>query len=1298
MARLANVAAMGFYALPGTKQQPNMVAEMIASMISVPADARFGDLVAGEFVAGAAMCNAWGLPWENRYANELDSIRYQTILELFQKNTDQPNVLNANTLQTLQVSREMFSVLYSNPPFDNVEEIHGGGRLEPEFFKRIDHGAWIQPGGIHILVSPKYVFQRQDMVSFVGKTLDKVRFYALPEEVGPYAGAIVVIGVVRAGRPTHTELVRRIEIIQSRLKENLATLSFVPAPIYTAPSALPLKKLVWRDRSLRNPQVAVRDIVRTGGAWASKKYRDSQKRLAMGTARISPLFPLSPAQAAMRVANGDVNDRVIDIASSHRRIKGTTMRSTQKWVEYQKNGDTEIEIKHQISTEVPVVSLVDQATGHVHLFQNNEGLQALFELSGARDGIISAIEGACPPVYGGKPLPEIEESIRTARPTSGRALPGYSSGLIPMQQHMVAAIYQAMTQPHRVTGAAPLKNSMLSAQMGSGKTGCAAVIAKLFHERKQRLEPGTPTLMIVSGPGHVIGDRAGLTEYDDAIANGKTPKAALEDLAPHVFEFRDWIPDAHVEIVESPSQLSALVRKAQPGKLTIGMISVSKMSLASGREIGFSRRERSLPNHPTIHQWSEYFYNEHEREIESRNKKKKNERTYDANDTQEVTRQLPAGVSERTLRRDRMFRAGIEGGVSLLRRGKEETRTVFDPYLGLDREVTTTRFSLPEVECGIPRLRIPGMLYCTRCGEALYNEKGEFHTEKSALAAGLNQSRGSCLTCGDIFGQVNRRFDSVQDRELIIFQEGSWRTKHPDIPWGERPASNPRMPLGEFLARRYKGVFDLVIADEAHMYAGAASDRGDVFAQLVAASKNTLAMTGTIYGGLASTAFHLLQRLRSRTLSMYYDYNELTRFVEELGVVDYVTRTYTSESDAKAVSGKSKVINQKVEKPGITARLAAIIQEIAVITLLKQMGFRLASYEEEVVALDLPGSILNEYKRLLSEGVAIIKEPGGKDALSSYLQAALSYCMAPWKPMVISSKKAGSYAPPVLDDQDMPHHLWVADYLVEQKRLGRRCLFFVQHTNKLDLLHDLQEKVTRLAKERHNVDVSIELLRSTTVKPTRRMAWFKQQEKAGADAVFCHPKLVETGVNLIGWPEIIFVEPSYSLFTDDQAKKRAWRPTQTKACKVTRLCYNDTMTLQAIGHIGRKAASSALLAGDELTNSFLVFDQGMSLLQMLSKQVQGAMPPASLADVQAAVKAASRAVVESETHEQLVGLELLEEAILQEAEQIIEEARCGTPVEEDFEDKFIAVAELVRAKRLKRINTISADVYQGVLF
>ena len=63
--------------------------------------------------------------------------------------------------------------------------------------------------------------------------------------------------------------------------------------------------------------------------------------------------------------------------------------------------------------------------------------------------------------------------------------------------------------------------------------------------------------------------------------------------------------------------------------------------------------------------------------------------------------------------------------------------------------------------------------------------------------------------------------------------------------------------------------------------------------------------------------------------------------------------------------------------------------------------------------------------------------------------------------------------------------------------------------------------------------------------------------------VIAHSKLVETGLDLLDFPTILFYESGYSLRTLRQVSRRSWRIGQERPVRVTFLCYEGTMQMAA---------------------------------------------------------------------------------------------------------------------------------------
>jgi hypothetical protein len=57
------------------------------------------------------------------------------------------------------------------------------------------------------------------------------------------------------------------------------------------------------------------------------------------------------------------------------------------------------------------------------------------------------------------------------------------------------------------------------------------------------------------------------------------------------------------------------------------------------------------------------------------------------------------------------------------------------------------------------------------------------------------------------------------------------------------------------------------------------------------------------------------------------------------------------------------------------------------------------------------------------------------------------------------------------------------------------------------------------------------------VPTNKREDWYERQLEAGVEVVVCHPKLVETGLDLLAFPTLYFYQTGYSLHTLRQASR-----------------------------------------------------------------------------------------------------------------------------------------------------------------
>jgi hypothetical protein len=79
--------------------------------------------------------------------------------------------------------------------------------------------------------------------------------------------------------------------------------------------------------------------------------------------------------------------------------------------------------------------------------------------------------------------------------------------------------------------------------------------------------------------------------------------------------------------------------------------------------------------------------------------------------------------------------------------------------------------------------------------------------------------------------------------------------------------------------------------------------------------------------------------------------------------------------------------------------------------------------------------------------------------------------------------------------------------------------------------------------------------------------------------VICHPKLVETGLDLLAFPTLYFYETGYSLHTLRQASRRSWRIGQKHPVQVKFLVTKGTTQTTCLRLMGKKMLVALMMEG-----------------------------------------------------------------------------------------------------------------------
>ena len=95
--------------------------------------------------------------------------------------------------------------------------------------------------------------------------------------------------------------------------------------------------------------------------------------------------------------------------------------------------------------------------------------------------------------------------------------------------------------------------------------------------------------------------------------------------------------------------------------------------------------------------------------------------------------------------------------------------------------------------------------------------------------------------------------------------------------------------------------------------------------------------------------------------------------------------------------------------------------------------------------------------------------------------------------------------------------------------------------------------------------------------------------------------LVQTGLDLLDFPTIIFYQTGYSIFTLRQASRRSWRIGQDKPVRIHYLHYQGTMQERALELVGKKLSASLAIEGKLTGDGLASLCAGEDMTLMLAR-------------------------------------------------------------------------------------------------
>ena len=186
---------------------------------------------------------------------------------------------------------------------------------------------------------------------------------------------------------------------------------------------------------------------------------------------------------------------------------------------------------------------------------------------------------------------------------------------------------------------------------------------------------------------------------------------------------------------------------------------------------------------------------------------------------------------------------------------------------------------------------------------------------------------------------------------------------------------------------------------------------------------------------------------------------------------------------------------------------------------------------------------------------------------------------------------------PVFDEAELtPKEAELLRICKQEKAAGRKVLVYSIYSGTRDTTARLKAQL-----EQHGFKVAV--LRAS-VDAARREEWVADQVERGIDVLITNPELVKTGLDLLEFPTIAFMQSGYNVYTLMQAARRSWRIGQKLAVKVIFLGYAGSSQVECLKLMAKKIAVTQSTSGDMPDCGLDVLnDSGDSVEMELAKQL-----------------------------------------------------------------------------------------------
>ena len=413
---------------------------------------------------------------------------------------------------------------------------------------------------------------------------------------------------------------------------------------------------------------------------------------------------------------------------------------------------------------------------------------------------------------------------------------------------------------------------------------------------------------------------------------------------------------------------------------------------------------------------------------------------------------------------------------------------------------------------------------------------------------------------------------------------------------GVRPQANPRGPVWRLLKTHYKGRIAIAFFDETHQSNNIATDRYRAMSAIARASDCVVGLSGTIFNGNASSLYGLETIFDAQLFQRYaWGSSGISAWIRDMGVLEKVIEYRDEYRTNGTYTGTKRISHAAREAPGASPLLIQRIIGHTVFINLVDLGKALPALNEqpaEIAMSEEQASIYKATRQKLADYLKKCKQSGDNSFLGTYYHALLKYPDHALLPEEVRHQrtirdhngrvkdKTSSHVHkiPMLSANTLPKDDWLVERVQTEIAEGRGVAIYVTHSGT-----ELSERLASLLKKAGAKPVVM----TSKVPAIEREAWIETQFNNGINVLICNPRLVETGLDLIMCPTLIFFEPEPQFGVLKQSAHRHWRIPQTKDCRTFYAYYAETMQERLTAKTAKKLKAHNIVNGESAALSAL---------------------------------------------------------------------------------------------------------------